>query len=64
MNQRPIHADPHQATANLEMSTLSEQLQDNELEINRPTQEEGAAAYTTLHHSSVRETHVYDVISR
>ena len=64
MNHRPIHADPHEATTNLEMSTLSEQLQENELEINRPTQEEDAAAYTTLHHSNVRENHVYDVISR
>ena len=64
MNQRPIHADPHQATANLEMSTLSEQLQDNELEINRPTQEGDTAAYTSLDHSYVRENHVYDFIIR
>ena len=64
MNHRPIHADPHQATANLEMSTLSERLQENELGINRPTQEEDAAAYTTLQQSNVRKNHVYDVISR
>ena len=58
---RQTHADSHEATANLEMS---EQLQENEQEINRPTQEEDTAAYTTLDHSNVQETHVYDVISR
>ena len=45
------------------MSILSEQLQQNEQEINRPTREEDAAAYTTLDHSNVQDNHVYDVIS-
>ena len=64
MNDRPIHADSHEDTINLEMSTLSEQLQEHGQEINRPTQEEDSAVYTSLDHSNVRETHVYDVISR
>ena len=61
---RQTHSDFHEATTNLEMSILSEQLQENERQINRPTQEEDAAVYTTLDHSNVQENHVYDVISR
>ena len=62
-NHEPTQADSHEVIANLEMSILSEQLQEDEREFNRSTQEEDAATYTTLHHSNVRETHVYDVIS-
>ena len=39
-NHRPTHADSHEANANLEMSsTLSKQLQEDEQETNRSTQE-------------------------
>ena len=44
------------------MSTLSEQLQENEQHINQPTQEEDTAAYTSLDHSNMQEGHVYDVV--
>ena len=63
-NRRQTHADSHEATANLERFILSEKLQENEQQTNRPTQEEDTAAYTTLDHSNMQETHVYDVISR
>ena len=56
---RQTHADSHDATANLEMSA---QLQENEQEIDRPTKQGDAAAYTTLDHSNVQENHMYDVI--
>ena len=46
------------------MSTLSGQLQEHEQEINRPTQEQEAAVYTTLDLSKVQENHVYDFIIR
>ena len=46
------------------MSILSEQLQENEQKIDRPTQEEdAAAAYAALDHTIMQEKHVYDVIS-
>ena len=60
-NHRLTHADSQEATANLEMSILSEQLQENEQEIHRTIEEEDTAAYTTLNHSS-EEIHVQDVI--
>ena len=63
-NRTQTHVSSHDATTNLELSILSQQLQENEQEIDRPTQEEDTAAYTTLDHSNVQETHVYDVISR
>ena len=63
-NRRQTHADSHETTANLEMSILSEQLQENEQQTNRPTQEEDTAANTFLDHSNAQENHVYDVISR
>ena len=62
-NRRPTLSVSQKATANLDMSILSEQLQQNEQEINRPTREDDAAAYTTLDDSNVQENHVYDVIS-
>ena len=62
-NVRQTHADSHNATETLEMSKLSEQLQENEQEIDRPTEEGKAAAYFALDHSTIRENHVYDVIS-
>ena len=62
-NCRPTLSVSHKATANLDMSILSEQLQQNEQEINRPTQEGDAAAYTSLDHSNLQDNHVYDVIS-
>ena len=54
------HADSHDATANLDMS---EQLQENEQEIDRPAQEEDDAAYAVLDHTIMQENHMYDVIS-
>ena len=63
-NCRQTHVASHDATTNLELRMLSEQVQENERQINRSTQEEDTAAYTTLDHSNVRENHVYDVISR
>ena len=62
-NCRPTLSVSHKATANLDMSILSEQLQEHKQEINRPTREDDAAAYTTLDDSNVQENHVYDVIS-
>ena len=56
--------DSHEARANLGMSILSEQLRENKQKINRPTQEEEAAVYTTLDLSNVQENHVYDFIIR
>ena len=61
-NCRQTHVASHDATTNLELRILSEQLQENEQQINRPTQEEDTAPYTTLDHSKTQETHVYDVI--
>ena len=63
-NCRRTLSDSHEATAKLEVSILPEQLQENEQHINRPTQEEDAAAYTTLDLSNMQENHVYDVIPR
>ena len=63
-NRRQTHVASHDATTNLELRMLSEQLQENERQINRPTQEEDTAAYTTLDHSNVRENHMYGIISR
>ena len=62
-NRRQTHADSHAATANLEMSMLSEQLQENEQKIDRPTEEGDASAYATLDHRNMQKNHVYDVIS-
>ena len=62
-NYRPTHFDSHETTANIEIS-MSEQLQENELKINRATPEEEAADYTSLDLSKVQENHVYDVIPR
>ena len=63
-NCRQTHVSSQDATTNLELRILSEHLQENEQQINRPTQEGEVAAYTTLDHSNVRENHVYDVSSR
>ena len=51
---------PTDATANLEMS---EQFQENEQDIDRPTEQGDAAAYAALDHSNMQENHAYDVIS-
>ena len=61
-NCRRTLSDSHEATAKLEVSILSEQLQENEQHINQPTQEEDTAAYTSLDHSNMQEGHVYDVV--
>ena len=42
---------------------MSEQLQENEQEIDRPAQEEDDAAYAVLDHTIMQENHMYDVIS-
>ena len=44
-NCRQTHVASHDATTNLELRMLSEQVQENERQINRSTQEEDTAAY-------------------
>ena len=50
-NHRQTHTDSHDATANLEMS---EQMQENEQEIDRPTEQGEAAAYAALDHTNMQ----------